>query len=130
MNVLDTLKGHLPNEYLTLFIANVDDAMTLYYESESIADELINAFDWFLSNEGFDFWHSVYNSVLNNHKLPKIPPKIEWKPNTYLCDDIGIIVKNHNESGDNIEIKDIEQSFKSSNRNAIFLRETHLAFCN
>lgn len=130
MKVLELLNKKLPSKYVLAVIANMEEKVMLDHEVVgSILDELETLFDWTNSNEGYHFWAHVYDAMASGEALPKIPLKVEWKPNTYVCTEHESYIINTQGSGRDILIR-TDFSEKPNTLEGWFWKETHLAFCN
>lgn len=129
MTVLELLKERLPNEYVVAVIGNLPDKNILDQECESLLDPLKKMFNWTKSREGYDFWNEVYWAIINGDKLPEIPFKAAWKPNSYLSTSDGDFIINLNGKGKDVHLL-LDFTEHTEDEDSEILKEIHFAFCN
>lgn len=130
MSVLEFLKERLPEKYVLAIISNIEDKSILDEETiGSVSEELETIFDWSNSEEGYIFWANVFESITEGSKLPMIPIRVKWKPNSYLSTETGQFLINVNGSGKDLMIME-DFSVKNKDDNMKILREAHFSFNN
>lgn len=130
VTVLELLKQKLPPDYVLAIIENMEEKVMLEEESSgSILSELEDLFSWSESYQGYEFWSDVFKSIRDGKKLPRLPFKAKWKPNTYVCLENGSFLINADGSGRDFYVE-LDVTKKPKEYVAAYLREQHLAFSN
>lgn len=129
VTVLELLKQKLPPDYVLAIIENMEEKIMLDEESKgSLLEELEDLFPWSTSNEGYQFWADVFDSIGEGNPLPKLPFRARWRPNTYLCMENGSFLVNADGSGKDYSME-IDTS-KLTGFTGRYFKEQHLAFLN
>ena len=129
MTVLELLSQRLPVKYVMAIIANMEEKRILDHKASHLTKELEEIFNWSESKEGYEFWATVFDSVVDGDDLPELPFRASWAPNTYLSLTIGSFLINVNEGGYDVLIQ-LDLRMKPRTLEAKVFREKHFAFCN
>ena len=129
MTVLELLSQRLPVKYVMAIIANMEEKRILDHKASHLTKELEEIFNWSESKEGYDFWATVFESVLDGYELPELPFRASWEPNTYISLTIGSFLLNVNNGGNDVLIQ-IDLRRKPKTLEAKIFKEKHLAFLN
>lgn len=136
MTVLESLAQSLPPSYVLSIIQNIEEKNILDEEHiGSIALEIETIFNWSVSYEGFDFWCNVVESIKNNEELPKLPVRIKWNPDTFIClsDELlgdEFYLMNFKGKKTNLLIDSIDLQERPRNKTELLFREKYYSFCN
>jgi len=114
MTLLELLMSNMPDGYVDLIVNNMRDRSDLFREADDITVELLILFDWEQSREGNVFWSNVLDAITNDSKLPIIPMKVDYKPNTLIYANDSAIIKNAANTGITVVYNiDLSELYKS-----------------
>lgn len=102
MTLMELLLSKLPDRYVDLVVNNLADRSYLFKEAMDIEVELLVLFNWEQSKEGAEFWSQVLDAITSNSKLPKLPLRVDYGPNTLIYANDTAIIKNAANSGINV----------------------------